>query len=379
LPNPTLRLDASDQRILSALHELEYDPSRHRVGGWQERISPVPYYLLYAAAVQLVKPVPGHRSWPSSESNLLARVEGLKTLGFVRAAERNWPTFTIREMRDGRFISVNATRSTEELLGGRSKKSPVTVAVRQLTYEVRLGWLTDLADRLKEVGYHDSPANQIETMHSVLHEFACLTWIHANETDIEKWYKSIGSESQPRTHKYSDCCTLTPKGIAYARSFDSPDNESGNDPAPTELPAPLPSEAFIEPKAAPDTQDRTEQSLPSQHLSLNEEGMFVDYAGQRCKFPTRRLLLFNLLKIMLDHPGRRVSFETLRGPQGPWHNRGVGDSSIRGAVSRLREHLRASGLEALASAISTMTDDNNGYVYCDPEELEASDDDEQAH
>lgn len=386
VPQPAPQLDAIDRQILAVLHELEFDPCQHRHGGCHERISPVPYYLIYAAAMPLVKPHNGQASEPSSRSNLLARLEGLKTLGFVRAAERNWPEFSFQEMRDGRFISVEATRTDKKRRGGMSKKSRVQVVIRELTYEVRFGLLTDLDKKLQAAGYGDPETNPCRIFESVINEFRHLSWVYANEADMKKWLKSIGMETQPDLPKYGLCYTLTSDGITCARSLDAlsieprhPIASQGSadipdEPTNKQLSDLKPSNASPEPKAILDTPHPAEQQLVSQQLSLDEDAQTLHYCGRSCVFRSRSILLFSLLRRLLRNPGRRVGFDKLCLKDEPWDGRRVEDPTIRGAVTRLRSRLRECDLDEIAKAITVITDGGQSYVMFNSSKLDSIED-----
>lgn len=127
-----------------------------------------------------------------------------------------------------------------------------------------------------------------------------------------------------------------------------------------------PRDAIEDPARQPDT-------ATSKGPTLDDDRMTVTYAGVTCRFPPRRSLLFRLLKRIIRRPGQRVSFAALCDHDGPWDGYSVDDSTIRGAVARLRAYLRESGLEAVAGCISTMTDGPRGYVLFDPSKLDSSD------
>lgn len=117
-----------------------------------------------------------------------------------------------------------------------------------------------------------------------------------------------------------------------------------------------------------DGADVQQRSSTSQQVpEVFEDSMTVSWRGITCRFPTRRVLLFLLLKRILRRPGQLVSFDVLRSPNETWDNSKVEDSTIRGAVARLRKHLCEHKLDALAAAIVTGKDRNGGYVLFDPE------------
>ncbi len=151
--------------------------------------------------------------------------------------------------------------------------------------------------------------------------------------------------------------TATPFGVARARRSAQ---AVGAESAPVVAPQ-------VDPVPEPPPQDECDSlALPV----LDEDRMTVSCNGVCCEFPTRRKLLFGLLRCLLAHPGRRVSFETLKGPGAPWAGANVEASTIRSAVARLRTHLRKKGLAAVADAIHTMTDQEDGRVWLERDELE---------
>lgn len=209
-------LDAFDRRILEVMHEFEYDPFRERHSGPPHRISPVPLYLLHAATCPLTEQRVDGKRWPTTGPDVHARVEALKTLGFAREGDRNWPEFSIRTMRDGRFISVDS-----ELGDGPrpSKSRPEHTIVRCLyrEYHVRFGHHSDLDAALETAGYNKSGAAHIEIMESVMRTFRYLSWHYYDEASKKKWSKQIGIPYREDLSWYGLCYALNPNGIAAAR------------------------------------------------------------------------------------------------------------------------------------------------------------------
>ena len=71
-------LDSYDRKILTVMHEFEYDPFRARHGA-HRRISPVPLYLIHAATLPFSEQRFEGRSWPMVGPDTHSRVEAMKT------------------------------------------------------------------------------------------------------------------------------------------------------------------------------------------------------------------------------------------------------------------------------------------------------------
>ncbi len=95
---------------------------------------------------------------------------------------------------------------------------------------------------------------------------------------------------------------------------------------------------------------------------LNDQTFTVCCGGKKYRFTARNKQLFALLDRVRRRPGHRVSFDDLRTTGDVWDGSRVEDSSIRGAVARLRKLLKNHGMSALAERVTTGTYQGRGYV-----------------
>lgn len=216
VPNAASLLDSFDRLILSAMHEFEYDPCRSRHGP-RPRLSPVPLYLIYAATIPLSKQRIEGRREPMIEADVHARVEALKTLGFVRDGERNWQEFSFRTMRDGRFIDVDSELGD----GPRSSKSRPECTIAQIPYRkytVRFGDCSNFDAALETAGYNEPDADHQKIFKSVMRSFPQLSWYYYDEVSKKEHRKNVGIPYREELSSFGLCYALTPSGIAIARA-----------------------------------------------------------------------------------------------------------------------------------------------------------------
>ena len=83
--------------------------------------------------------------------------------------------------------------------------------------------------------------------------------------------------------------------------------------------------------------------------------MGLQSAGPLRLLTGRNKQLFALLERINRRPGFRVQFDDLRSKGDVWDGSPVEDSTIRGAVTRLRKLLTNQGMEELANRITTGT------------------------
>ncbi len=95
---------------------------------------------------------------------------------------------------------------------------------------------------------------------------------------------------------------------------------------------------------------------------LDEQTFGVRFGGRSYRFTPRNKQLFALLERVTRRPGHRVLYNDLRSIGDVWDGALVEDSTIRGAVARLRKLLSTQGIPALARRIVTGTYRGNGYV-----------------
>lgn len=111
----------------------------------------------------------------------------------------------------------------------------------------------------------------------------------------------------------------------------------------------------------------TPKAVTPINLRLDEEtftATYIDAGGveRRCTLAGRFTKQFALLARIAKLPGRRVAFDDLRQPGEVFGDSRAEDSSIRGAVFRLKGSLIEAGLRDVASAISTCTFDRRAFV-----------------
>jgi hypothetical protein len=100
-------------------------------------------------------------------------------------------------------------------------------------------------------------------------------------------------------------------------------------------------------------------------LVLDDQTFTVRYGTASHRFPPRSKQLFALLERVARRPGHRVDFNDLRTIGDVWDGSQVEDSTVRGAVARLRGVLEDHGMGDLAARIQTGTYRNSGYVLLD--------------
>lgn len=122
--------------------------------------------------------------------------------------------------------------------------------------------------------------------------------------------------------------------------------------------------------AAPDGKPDSPASPPTQPppnrqgdgLELDSQSFKIRFGGQTCRVTPRNHQLFALLQRISRRPDHRVMFDDLRSAGDVWDGLNVEDSTIRGAVARLRKLLRQHAMDALARRISTSTYQRRSYV-----------------
>lgn len=97
-------------------------------------------------------------------------------------------------------------------------------------------------------------------------------------------------------------------------------------------------------------------------LLLDDQRFTVRLNGCMYQFSQRNKQLFALLERIVRRPGIRVDFDALRSIGDVWDGAHVEDSTIRGAVTRLRRVLKENGLTGVAQRIMTGTYRNHAYV-----------------
>jgi len=105
-------------------------------------------------------------------------------------------------------------------------------------------------------------------------------------------------------------------------------------------------------------------------LVLSEQTFTITDGAHRYRFTQRNKQLFSLLARIHRRPGHHVDFDALRQVGDVWDGSPVEDSTIRGAVARLRKILKRQGFNHVARRITTGTYQGHGYVVLLTEDLE---------
>ena len=103
-----------------------------------------------------------------------------------------------------------------------------------------------------------------------------------------------------------------------------------------------------------------ESDSAAANLKLDDQTFTVRYGAAAYRFPSRSKLLFALLERVARRPGHRVDFDALRAVGDVWDGSLIEDSTVRGAVARLRGLLEDQGMGGLAARIQTGTYRNGG-------------------
>ncbi len=113
---------------------------------------------------------------------------------------------------------------------------------------------------------------------------------------------------------------------------------------------------------APPPHNTVEDSNSAALPELNDQTFTVRCGGRTYRFTARNKQLFALLDRIRRRPGHRVSFDDLRGVGDVWDGSQVEDSTIGGAIARLRKLLKAQGMMTLAQRITTGSYQGRRYV-----------------
>lgn len=97
-------------------------------------------------------------------------------------------------------------------------------------------------------------------------------------------------------------------------------------------------------------------------LELDDQSFTVCCGNATFRFTGRNKQLFALLERISRRPGFRVTFDDLRSVGDVWDGSPVEDSTIRGAVTRLRKALKQHELTDVADRITTGTYRGSRYV-----------------
>ncbi len=123
----------------------------------------------------------------------------------------------------------------------------------------------------------------------------------------------------------------------------------------------------LEPMADCESPHVFNNMMPDEY-SLNHETFTIICGEHHYRFTNRNKQLFALLERLNRRPGHRVSFDNLRDVGDVWDGSPVEDSTIRGAIARLRKILKESGMGHIGERISSCTYQGTAYVYLSTED-----------
>ena len=104
------------------------------------------------------------------------------------------------------------------------------------------------------------------------------------------------------------------------------------------------------------------QTPASNDFSIDESSFSVTWRGKTHVFEARGKLLFALLARLVCSKGQAVAFEQLQAKGDVWGGAIVSDTTIRGAVTRLKKKLRGAEMADLADLISVDRYKGRPYV-----------------
>lgn len=230
---------------------------------------------------------------------------------------------------------------------------------KRLPYPIKARWLCgqsvhdacfDFVSRL--------PAGVAEASQDALILFreTALLSIGADETAVEV-SRPVGSNCissvEPPIYRHGRWCMV--EGEQARAKAPQMQLEAQDQPV---LPAPLDA---LEESSQP-TLNEQPVAVESNLLELDDQAFTARCSANVCRFGSRNKQLFALLERINRRPGHRVSFEDLCAPGDVWDGLTVEDSTIRGAVARLRKRLKEHGMAALAGRIATGSYRGSRYV-----------------
>ena len=132
-----------------------------------------------------------------------------------------------------------------------------------------------------------------------------------------------------------------------------------HEPMQPSMEAPVTAEPAAQPSSTPQPKDQQQSSAL---LELDDQTFTVSCGGGSYRFTARNKQLFALLDRIRRRPGYRVAFDELRAIGDVWDGSQVEDSTIGGAITRLRKLLKAEGMAPLAARLGTGTYQGRRYV-----------------
>lgn len=192
----------------------------------------------------------------------------------------------------------------------------------------------------------------------ILFREACFASPHVHEATVEAPCRAESTCAIPaeppvcRDGRWcmNECENVSPRSLASRPEMHLQPSLLAAADAPTEPASPT---AATEPPAIV-----TESGV----LELDDQSFTARCGASIYRFAPRNKQLFALLERINHRPGHRVSFEDLCSPGDVWDGLTVEDSTIRGAVARLRKLLKQHRMEALAARIATGSYRGSRYV-----------------
>ncbi len=261
---------------------------------------------------------------------------GASTMGWalVHAPLRNWS-----ELLPGAMPDVMGTRSDLYLADYWLLTVHYLVWSKRLPYPIKASWLHGAS-------VHDQPFSFISELPTDLAEASLDALILFREAAL----------TLPRSGGPTPIAPAEPPVLRDGRwhlmTREAPTSAAVQTPPTVEPPEPPPQAAVLQ-----DAMDGSDV-LPE----LDDQTFTVCCVGKKYRFTARNKQLFALLDRVRRRPGHRVSYDDLRGTGDVWDGSQVEDSSIRGAVARLRKLLKTHGISALAERVTTGTYQGRGYV-----------------
>jgi len=215
---------------------------------------------------------------------------------------------------------------------------------------------TDLIEASNEamILFEERATHAIKDAASFVEQFTC-------PLDLRPYGLPVYEDGRWRLPPRSDAASLdagTKGGSDGSRTGRAP--EANNAAAPASDPESSDREAGGADTNATDVSST--EAAGEQAPALDEQSFTVRYAGRSYRFSARNKQLFALLERISQRPGFRVTFDDLRSVGDVWDGASVEDSTVRGAVARLRKLLAAQGMGPLSGRIVTGTYRGHCYV-----------------
>jgi DNA-binding winged helix-turn-helix (wHTH) protein len=259
---------------------------------------------------------------------------GASTMGWalVHAPLRNWS-----ELLPGAMADVMGTRSDLYLADYWLLTVHHLLWSKRLPYPIKARWLHG-------ANIHDQPFSFTSELPTDLAEASLDALILFREAAVTppRGVAAPNTAVEPPVFRDGQWHLMTREAVAPAIQ------------TPSTVRRPEPPPQAVAPQDAMNGSD----VLPE----LNDQTFTVRCGGRTYRFTARNKQLFALLDRVRRRPGHRVSFDDLRANGDVWDGSQVEDSSICGAVARLRKLLKTHGMDALAERVSTGTYQGRGYV-----------------